>query len=433
MTRLLAIALLCTACSTPPLALALAVSGAPSDSCGATSCADVHLSCQSVASIRILDPNDPLEPYIHMCVTVVPDKDSDLCSLASINLDQIPLPEQTLEVEVVVFPLSDVTDPVTGDIVCPADVAFDAVDGFPISPLEIENTADSSTFHTVHPAIGGRAFYHAGDSQVVVELGCPDLGALNSATCVGGDTIAVTATVLDFDTQQSVSTSVGNMLDVSIGEPKPAGAEYTLNSANTARLANTVQQPDPAWGGNVDLMFVEAACLEVLEDVPDTTSTLTCVTTNGGNPVSQQKALDFSGFRLENSDANPAVTTLQKIVTALGSPDLSKGLVVGVVLDDLGNLAPGFTVNPCPTAVNCMPTTMNGTVQYLSADGKSFGGTKTTASGIFISNDAPFNTYFVSTNSAATPPATVSGFGGLVDDKVTIVVLQFSPPNVGGT
>ena len=48
----------------------------------------------------------------------------------------------------------------------------------------------------------------------------------------------------------------------------------------------------------------------------------------------------------------------------------------------------------------------------------------TTSSGIFVSSDAPFGTTF----SVASGVQAASGFGGLVEGKVTIVVLQYQNP-----
>ena len=94
-----------------------------------------------------------------------------------------------------------------------------------------------------------------------------------------------------------------------------------------------------------------------------------------------------------------------------------QGLVIGIVLDYLGNPVSGLNV-----------ATTAGAVRYLSADRHNIILGGTSASGIFISEDAPFGTTFSATSSLHT----VAGFGGLVDGKVTVVVLQFGTP-VGGT
>jgi hypothetical protein len=51
----------------------------------------------------------------------------------------------------------------------------------------------------------------------------------------------------------------------------------------------------------------------------------------------------------------------------------------------------------------------------------------TTASGIFVSRDAPYGTSF----AAAQTNQAISAMGGLVEGKVTVVVLQFDIPQIG--
>lgn len=406
----LALAVVLGACSDPPLALVLGLSSSPNASCGSTSCADVTMSCGAVASIRILDPKDPRAPFISLCKDVSFDRDRDLCSLASIDLPATPLPDQTLAIEVVVYPKDDLPrDAVTGDPLCPATVEFAAADGFPIGAVTIVDPNDPTmTERLARPAIGGRAYFHPGDARTIVELGCPDLPALNAPTCSGDATTSVSATITDFDTNQPVSTGLGNRLGVSIGEPQlsssGSGLEYVLNPADTAQLARTVVGPIPAWGADVTRTFTSAACLEVLEDISQATATLVC-----RRVTPQDRTIDITGVHL-------AKETLDQILVALGGASLDKGLVLGIVLDDLG-----------PSVGRTVIGDTAATIRYLSADGLNFDATETTASGIFVSQDAPFGTRFTTSNATTT----VFALGGLVDNKVTIVVLQLGSTTVG--
>ena len=54
---------------------------------------------------------------------------------------------------------------------------------------------------------------------------------------------------------------------------------------------------------------------------------------------------------------------------------------------------------------------------------------QTSTSGIFVSQDAVFGSEFGLQGSSL--EATV-GYGGLVEDKVNIVVIQLMPPSTGG-
>ncbi len=405
MIRALAIAGLIAGCSTPPLTLVLGVSSAPSNGCGAQSCADVTMACDAVVGIRILDPKNPFQAYISQCQDVVFDRDRDLCSLANINLQQTPLPDQTLEVEVVVFPREDVPRDAMDNPICPATVEFDSANGFPIHPVSVINPADPTGDYVARPAVGGRAYYHPGDDRTIVELGCPDLGALN--TCGGNQAVAVTATVTDLDTNQPVSATLGNRLGISIGEPELTTStmgnnEYVLNPASTRPLDRTVTGPIPAWGADINLGFTFAACLEVLEDVPQATASLSCKRVSAAD-----KAIDLTGVLV-------AKDTLDQILLALGNPPLDKGLTVGIVLKDGG-----------PANGQIVTTPAGPTIRYLSADGLNFNAAATTASGIFVSQDAPFGTQFTTTDTTQVS-STVFALGGLVNNKITVVVLGLS-------
>ncbi|MCX5748368.1 MAG: hypothetical protein NT062_38435 [Proteobacteria bacterium] len=406
MTRALAPALLALltvggGCSTPPLSLVIGVSPHDADGCGGPSCSDVTMACAAVAGIRILDPREPKAPYISMCEDVLFDRNHTLCSLARIDLDQTPLPIATLEVQVVVFPRSDVPRDASDAPICPANVEFDGANGFPLDVVAMTDPANPDVTRWVRPAIGGRAYYHPGDTSTVVEMGCFDLAALNAPTCEGEATIAVTATVVDFDTNQSVSIVEGNRLAVAVGEPtSPDGLAYNLDPADTASLKRTVQGPVPAWGADVPLAFAKFACLEVLDTVPEATATLTC------KPPGIQR-LDITGTKLPKE-------TLDQILVALGDPPLDQGLTIGIVIDELGPAAGHTVITSSPTA----------TIRYLSSDGSNFNASTTTASGIFVSQDAPFGTSF----QTSAGQDTVFAPGGLVRNKITMVPLRFVTP-----
>jgi hypothetical protein len=68
--------------------------------------------------------------------------------------------------------------------------------------------------------------------------------------------------------------------------------------------------------------------------------------------------------------------------------------------------------------VICQSPTGSCTIRYLSADKQSFTTGETTSNGIWVSEDAPYGTTFSRMGQV------VPTFGGLVDNKVTTVVLQ---------
>jgi hypothetical protein len=97
------------------------------------------------------------------------------------------------------------------------------------------------------------------------------------------------------------------------------------------------------------------------------------------------------------------------------------GLVIGVVLDSNGTPP----TMPMMIAATASDGTPDGTIEYLSADRRNLIAGGTSANGIFISQDTPYGSTFTA-NGAKLQAAL--GYGGLVEGKVSIVVLQFDHP-----
>lgn len=407
---------LVVACSTPALKLDLAV---PDDgSCGETSCAAIKLSCKAVASIRIIDPEQPGAPYISQCERVTEDKKHDLCSVAQLKLSQdTPLPEKTLEVQFVLYPEDQLPiDPVTGDPICPTEkegLAFDATTGTAMGSIVMQDLVTPSRVHVTTPAVGGRAFWHPGDSNVVVPLACNNLGALDDPTCAGENSNNVTATVADFDTGLAITNQLATQLTLRVGEPslRPGSTDvdFVLDPSTTRPLLQN--GTDPVWGAAVDLTFAKTACIEVLQDGPQETVSLTC------KPVTSGADVSINAFRL-------AKASLDNVLAATGETSLVKGMTVGIVVDYLFLPAPaGLRITA--TAPNQQPVL----IEYLDNFGTAIAGTSatgqtTTSSSRFLSRDAPYGTVFATSSGQDT----VTFLGGLVAGKVTVVVLQLPKP-----
>lgn len=390
------------ACGDPPtFKIEYALTQGPAQACVAASgamaksCADVAMPCDAVLSVRIISPSDPSTPFVSQCARVVADRPKDLCSIAGIDLpapmDKIPA--ETLEVQVAVYADADLPHDDANQPMCPTDLQFSA-DGLP---------AESSP----SPAVGGRAFYHPGDTTTVVTLGCTDEAAIQDPKCINQNMIAVTATVTDFDTDVPVPASLAAQLNVLVGEPQPvtigATTEYELPPTQT-RALDLVSGPTPSWAAAVDLKLVATACLEVLEDIPQATPTVTCklLSTLGGGSM-----LDITGVRLSTA-------TLDQILMALPTHTTQfppQGLVIGIVLDQLGNPVQNVVVTADNTTTS---------VQTLSENRQQIVAGATSSNGIFVSANAPYGTTF-SVGSRG------SAFGGLVAGKVTIVILQVTP------
>lgn len=390
MKCLLPLLIALAACETPSPSLRIRITGGPTQSCDTVSCAQVPLACKTWVGIRIIDPADPMTPFLSQCQTIQNGTD-DLCAIARFELEPVPLPIDDLEIQVALFPASMITkDPITNEDVCPSNVEYDAVNGFPIE-------GDTA------PAIGGRGYYRPGDEVITVTLGCTNLDLVNDPVCEGRANVRVSATVTDFDGGFVIDP---DRLGVSVGAPrsKVAGG-YELNPGDITALERTPAVIPPAWRISLDAMFTSYACLAVLEDIARSTTALTCTAAT----VTDDE-LDFQGIRLSRD-------SLEQIFAALSLAQLpTVGMTIGIVVDDLGKPVPNQVVSVPPGA----------SIRYLSADRTSSGGVVTSGGprgGVFVSLDAPFGTMFSTTNILPTAPK--PQVGGRIDGKVSIVVLRF--------
>jgi len=413
--RLVVLAFVLAACEPPPLTLRFKITNDDAQQCisdtngnPTTDCRDITLECGAVLSIRIVPPSAPKESYVKVCEPVHTTKDHDLCAIAGIDLKQPdkPIPEQVLEVQMAVFPASAVHDiDLDGSLDCPL-VQFGA-DGLPVASID---PADGGAL--ARPAIGGRAFYHPGDTETVVELGCSEPRLLGAEMCNGTNRTDVTATVNEFEYPAAVDLATANRLFVSIGEPtfNNSTGNYALDSSRTKPLQRTLAASLPSWEGSfVDFGITSSFCIEVLEDAPLTTRTVTC-----RKSMPNPSDIDATGIRLKSE-------TLATILKAFNGPGPSfptKGLVVGIVLNS--SFAPVLGAQVTATCGMMCP------IKYLSADKQSFTSgpmERTSSNGIWISEDAPYLTVF------SKFPEVNDVLGGTVENKVTIVVLQ--EPTVG--
>jgi hypothetical protein len=413
-TRLAIAAAALAGCETPPIKVLVTLTAGKTQQCvdddqsPTTSCADVSMVCRAVLSVRIVPPDEPEIPYISVCQPLV-GAQNKLCAIAGVDLSAPlrPLPRRVLEVQMAVFSRSALDEAGLvdddGNYICPR-VDF-AANGFP------ETSVDCSTGACpIRPAVGGRAFYYPGDDETVVELGCTDLTLLQDDTCAGPPLKHVIATVNDFDTWVPVAGTTGNRLTVSIGEPKgDIDSGFTLTSPMP--LARTSSTGVQAWSAELDFDPQMTYCLEVFEDVPQATRSLVC---------REVSTVDLDG--IDVTGALLSKSTLLDILAAKARTTFpEQGLVVGLVLDQGNRPISGARVVP-----SCLPG-KTCTVQYLSADRTSFAPTETSANGIWISEDAPYGTTFSWSGLPLTP-----AFGGLVQGKVTVVVIQEKAPIGGG-
>lgn len=377
------------ACNKADPKLVYAISDDPAQSCGSTSCADVVVPCPAVISIRILRPNDDNFPVVTLCEELPQNRNKDLCSISSIELSDKPikLPDETLEVQMVIWNRDTVTT--NGELDCAKhEVKFDAVYGFPVA----QSPAPS-------PAIGGHTYYHPGDDEIRVTLGCTNLDSLNS--CTLSTALDVSASVDNFDNiGVLVSPLDGATLDVSVGEPKLDGAStvYELRNSDTELLDMSVVGFVTIWRGMLGFPLNDVACVQVDEDTAEATASVRC---RDDNVPPSSNMLELRGTWLKKA-------TLDKILGSLGLAQFpANGLTVGIVVDSVFNPVAGAFVS-APSA----------TVRYPSMNFSTSSTTSgTSPTGIFVSQDAKFDTKF-------TVPGSAEEVGGLIQGKVTIVVIQ---------
>jgi hypothetical protein len=405
MAAMAAMATMLVACSTPVPELHLQLTAGVDQMCPSTRCEDIVLPCNAVMSLKIADPDALDTPHISQCLPIPFDTHHTMCSLGKIRLDATALPVRDLEIQVAVFPETMVSVDATrpDGLACP-DVDFAMANNFPRAVVG-------------SPALGGRAWYHPGDPSVTVELGCTDLSIIERSCAKPVPTRAV-ATVDDFDTLLTVPVGgAANLLRVSVGEPQLIDNEYMLtnDSSRSLRLgAEADPKPGTAatWAADLDsdLVLDKFACVEVFEAVAQTTGALRCI-----DQVDAERLGDLHGVRI-------AKDTLQKVLAALGGPGgvtpidfPPQGLTIGIVADLASTPIEGMIVSSSGS---------EGAVKYLSKDGTQLVDGATSKAGVFVSTDARFGTVF-STRGGTSGRPEISGIGGRVAGRVTIVVLQY--------
>ncbi|HET7501702.1 MAG TPA: hypothetical protein VFK02_11880 [Kofleriaceae bacterium] len=348
-------------------------------------------------SIRIIDPPEEDESHVKLsqCIEVIPTHNMNLCGVGSVELDPKPLPVEDLEVQIALYPTNVIEfDPMSGNPICPGKVQYAGATGFPVEQAPT-------------PALGGRTYYHPGDQTVTVTLGCTDLAAINTS-CSGSDSVTVTATVEDFNSQFRVTDEdLVNQLQVSVGEPSVQNGAYAFTVEDTVQLSRRDDR-GPAWGGDVRLSFDNYTCLEVLQTAAQTTATVTCKLATRDSPIG------LVGQWMNTKQLDAILAAINN-----GSQDFPpQGLTVGIVVDPIDTPVAGAVV------AARMPTAQY-QVNYLSKDA-----TATDATGIFVARTAPFGTEFSTDLMVNASSQHLTAIGGLISGRVTVVVLRPSGPTL---
>lgn len=315
-----------------------------------------------------------------------------MCDLGRADLPAgLMVPDQELEVQIALFPRTALIG-ASGEVECPSVLDFGLADGFPV------NVAPA-------PALGGRTYVHAEDGEAVVELGCGDTELLAGAACRDDRRVEVSASVDDFDSGVFVAPAVAGLLTVRVGEPTARTnpmteqIEWTLDPGSTAALPLRELAPVPSWSDVVELALGEIACVQVLEEAPQATSAVACSRVAAGAAPAR---LDLRGIRLARG-------TLAQVLAVLGEPTLAaraggrrRARLPRQPVGRRGAHAVG-RIGRLPGARPPQPRRR-----------------RHTSSGIFVSQDVPFD----ATWAVPSPvPVEALPVGGLIVGKVTVLVV----------
>ena len=371
--------------------------GAGSQDCtltdgAAPACGDFSVACGAVLSIRVLDDAGDTE-YASLCTPFGGAAGDTMCEAGDIGIDLGQVPAGRVRIQVAVWPASVE--------VCPSEDLFTL-------------TGEPKARRAPGPymAFGGQTYFDAGDdavAEVVLSCADPDLVSV----CGVSPNTFITARVNDIADGLSVSSIDAGRLLVGVGEPEsrinplPQTTEWVLDPQ---MVFNLPRQGGALWQGEVNTTFESNACIQVLEDVPQATSTLSCAIV--GTPVSDE--LELTGYLL-------ATPLLNSILGALGLEVFpANGLLIGKVVDALGNPVADAVVTPS-----------TGTVSYVAADFSGVtAGPGTSQNGYFVANDTPFNTTWEASHADGRNQLGAYR-GGLVVNKVTAMAIQLESIGVG--
>jgi hypothetical protein len=355
--------------------------------CATNSCATVPMGCDAAVLVRVVDAAAPRTVYARDCFRV--QTDGTLCAIGDLDLGGRRIPNKPVQIQVAVWP--DVPPFET----CP-DVTYDLLGKF-------------SSSSGLSPALAGASYFEVGSAPAApVTLGCIDTRRLSAEVCSASGSVEVRATVTELESRLTVTQATAQGLVVSMGEPEPVAgtADWAMRDDLQRFAALDIINAVPTWRGVRENGFVRAACIQVIGQQLQSAASILCVPTS---EIADGR-LDASGVLVEDA-------TLDRIEEAIGALPAS-GVVLGFVVGPDNALAAGVRVTPS-----------SGTVLYLSEDLTSTNTVATTASGAFVSLDAPFGgaaglTTWTASDGVVESVGTV--IGGVVRNQVTVIALRLA-------
>jgi hypothetical protein len=365
--------------------------------CESNDCADYGMSCGAVLMINMFDLEDGA-PVVDECEKNVPPAES-ICGLKTIGQPNFfNIPPHRVQISVAAW-----RPGVLPNDECPNEDIFDAQD------------KPRSDF-APRPAFGGRAFFDAGSDEyeVLVRLACTDSFQLDAEECTGPgmNTTLLRAQVDDMVSLLDLTAERAVQLDVRAAAPRQVsgsgGFEYVIENSGSIELG-LEDGPVPSFTADVTDPLGDTVCVVVRDDsAPESTSVASC-----GQLQTDADPVELRGVLLDKE-------TLDKILAAMGAEFPEQGLVVGRVVDHDGAPLAGVSVS--------VDGPLDAAVEYLDADLTAIDGTATSASGFFISRDAPFDARWGAAHLVDGRRQQGEPRAGLVRGKVSALIVRMQPP-----
>ncbi len=362
----------------------------------AATCASIPISCDARVRIRITDAITD-EVFYSRCYPLTGI--TDACDLRDLPLEtSAPIPNRMAKVQVMVWSAAQLAVvpglPADG---CPDTAEFDRTGQplLPVGPIPM-------------PALGGEIYFPVGDRRVAeVELGCPRHDLLDLAACRMGAPL-LQATVRDPLSWASVDRTLVDSLDVRFGAPTADGkGGWNLGLGDLESLTASAGG-ELVWSKRLTQALPNLGCLRVLLSESRSTPAAIChdIAVSGGT-------INLEGFMVKK-------TLVNKLLFALDLADFPpEGLVLGVVVDSHNNRVAGARVS-----------VSSGELAYPTDDFQHVGLDSTSASGLFLSTDAPFDAVWHGQDASGIGDDGTAR-GGLIGDHLTVVVIRLNTP-LGG-
>jgi hypothetical protein len=366
-----------------------------------TTCGDIAVTCDAHALVRIVPDEPGGLPYYSQCVALVGA--ADACALAELPIvPSQPIPNQMVRVQVAVWSDEQLRGRAVGPDGCPEDVQF-LLNGRPNPNIQDPQLV---------PALGGEIYFPVGDRyEARVPLSCVRHDLLAQEAC--REKPIIRATVREPLSFGAVQPEVADEIDVRFGEAMEDG-EGGWDLDDVEELVRPAGASDAVWSNRlIGELPDPVACVEVLLRETRATLAATCQASSAAAVSDNQLAL--TGFVVRKA-------LVAELLHALRLDDVpTTGLVLGLVIDHRNRPVAGARVGVTPSS----------TIVYPSADFERADLDATSATGIFLSTTAAFDSTWSAIDVSGVADDG-SARGGLIGDHVSVVLVRLNEPIGGG-